>query len=190
MLYDVSGNGKNGVLQNNPGWVAGRGGWSMTFDGSTQYVSNTISSGMSGNFTITGWIYPTAAPTGQVVVASEVASYSNYWISLGTYSNVWGFALYDGTNNPHAISSSSATNVWMMWTGVRSSGTLYFYINAAQVGTATDTISSVPGYSAFNIGAQINKAGRYFPGKIDNIRVYSRALSADEVRLLYMRTGG
>jgi hypothetical protein len=60
-----------------------------------------------------------------------------------------------------------------------NAGSLTFYVD----GSADGTMSGILGYTADSMG--FNDAFDTFQGRIDDARVYNRALSAAEVKLLY-----
>lgn len=175
----------------------GKIGQALKFDGNDDRINSVLNSGLSNSFTFSAWIYPTANTfLVQGVVTSEVASYGNYWASLanGTYTGSGGasgsmkFCLYDGTNNPCADTISALTlNKWTHVVGVRDVSTdlLLMYKDGVLIESDTDTTTSVPTYSQFNVGGQQTQSNRYFPGYIDDVRVYNRALSASEIQQLY-----
>jgi hypothetical protein len=76
-------------------------------------------------------------------------------------------------NNTHL-----GDNQWHHIVVVNSAGAVTFYLNGTPDGTAT-------GGMAFDVGSIGSGFGGYFAGKIDDVRVYNRALSATEVADLY-----
>ncbi|MEX0919026.1 MAG: LamG domain-containing protein [Candidatus Paceibacterota bacterium] len=193
---DMSGNGNHGSLGGDPQWTSGTRGGAMEFDGDGDYVNvPNFSTGLGSSFTVSAWIYPTANNTAsQNVVASEVTSYNNYWFALGNgtstvRSNKGVFFLFDGANNPGALTDTALTlNQWVHLVGVRSvaDDKVYIYRDGVLQGSGTEDITtSVPSYSDFNIGTQLAQPNRFFPGSIDDVRIYSRALTASEISDLY-----
>jgi hypothetical protein len=189
--YDSAGT-NYGSLTAAPTWGVANFGTGLTFNGSTQYVAlNPITAGLSSNVSFCAWVNPaTRVNSVQGIVVSEVASYSNYYIYLGCAGGSLApeFAIYDGTHNPFAVSSTvMSVGNWTHIVGVRdkAAGQLLLYQNGVLVTTVTDTATVTPTYSAFNIGGQVNVVNRKFPGIIDNVLIYSRALTASEVQLLY-----
>lgn len=197
-VFDRSGNSENGILTNfasiSASRILGKIRQALTFDGSNDRVNQTISTNLSNSFTVSAWVYPTKSSGGlfsvQCIVSSEVASYSNYWFCLGPFDNSglkMHFGLYDGAFNPLAVDTSNITlNRWIHVVGVRNvtSDTVNLYVNGVLVNSVTDTTTSVPTYSDFNIGGQLS-VGRFFGGRIDDVRLYSRALSSTEISALY-----
>lgn len=179
-------NRRDGTLTNGPEWQSGRFGWSLNFDGTNDYVATPgISYGLSGNCTFLAWVNAAALDANvRAAVVSEQAA--NYWVFLGgsgTAGQVQ-FALFDGTNNPKAAAAATVGK-WIFLAGVRKSGNIILYVDGIQAATTADTTTSVPAYSAFNIGSQITVARRW-SGKIGDVRIYNRALSAAEIMQSYM----
>lgn len=82
------------------------------------------------------------------------------------------------------------TNSWMNVIGVAdaTAGKMYLWLDGAPVATNSFTGNANVGYHyRFNIGRVSDGVhiGRYFAGRIDNLRIYNRALSSNEVAQLY-----
>ena len=195
LLPDLSGRGNNGTLTNmaSDDWVSAQYGRALDFDGSNDIVSTTISTGLSASFTVSCWVRLGRVGTTQpeAFVNSQVASYSNYWFNFGTYQSRLSFGLYDGSNNPltgdTGVGFSPSTGIWYHFTAVRNiaSDTIADYVNGILNRSVTDTTTSIPAYSALTIGAQSTPANRHAAAQFDDIRIYNRALSDSEIRLLF-----
>lgn len=172
-------------------WVGSPRGLAVSWNGSTQWASTTISSGLSESFTIGGWMLCRSGGSSFVptnAITSEVASYSNYWCCVGIYQGKWNLSLYDGSTNPIAYDSANATyNFWTHVIGVRdrAASLCRVYVNGVQTGTTSDTTTTVPTYGTFTIGAQQSQSGRRFDGLIADARAWSRALTPSEILDLY-----
>jgi Concanavalin A-like lectin/glucanases superfamily len=181
-----------------PIWIASRfpGFAALSFGSVDQAICqvwpNPIVSGFSSSFTFATWIYALStnfAAGDNIIMASEVLSYTNYWASLSIHANTLTWALYDGTHNPLVSGTANDARVkgaYAHIVGVRDTkaGNISLYMNGALVGSTTDTTTSVPAYGAFGIGNQ-NYQQRPFHGLIDCPRVWNRALQAKEVFALY-----
>jgi hypothetical protein len=77
-------------------------------------------------------------------------------------------------------------NSWVHWVAVINSGTLRIYQNGILVNTETGHNSVA---SDRPLMVSWHQPGSAFVGKIDDIRIYSRALSDSEVQLLYHEGG-
>jgi hypothetical protein len=71
---------------------------------------------------------------------------------------------------------------WFHAVYVKDSSDIELFIDGVSQGTTTYTSFDSPDNNTFHIG---NGGARYFDGMIDDVRVYSRALSANEVSQLY-----
>jgi hypothetical protein len=79
--------------------------------------------------------------------------------------------------------SHTQTNVWFFICEVKSNNTYQIYVNGALENTATDSqpLSSVENMYLMHHGAW----GTYCHGMLDDVRIYNRALPANEVAELY-----
>jgi len=166
------------------------------YNGTSSVTNATISSGLSGDFSVNVWVKLSSAGGSQSLFDSHVASYSNYWMQLQLDSGTgrWGFGLYDGTNNPYLVAGNNtpSAGTWYMLTAVRdhAAGKMHLYVNGTEVSGSpiTDTTTGTPTYSDFNFGARENTAGTYIQrlnGDWDEGGVWSKVLSAQEISDLY-----
>ncbi|HYK50479.1 MAG TPA: LamG domain-containing protein, partial [Terriglobales bacterium] len=73
------------------------------------------------------------------------------------------------------------TNTWTHFAGTYDGMTLRLYVNGTQVASRAQTGPIAISTNALQIGGD-SIYGQYFPGKIDEIRIYNRALSATEIQ--------
>ncbi len=181
---DASGSGDNGSLlpsSNPPSWATGWNGTALSFGGS-QLVSVPASSqfDFSNDFSVSLWV-KASSPVG-TVIGRSLNNLSTLWrIDGGNFEyypsagNVWRPIRRRLSQTAHGISI----------TVTLSSTTLTFYLDG-NAGTPV-TVSGVPALSGIpiSIGAARNDGLDGFTGTVDDVRVYSRALSAAEVQSLY-----
>lgn len=158
------------------------------FGGSSK-VAVTMATGLGSSFTFTAWVYITTTGLTQCIINSNVASYSNYWAYFyinGTQK--LAFDMFDGTNNPNMVSTASlSANTWYHVAAVRdvTADKMRLYINGASAATEiTDTTTSTPTYSAMGIGRRTNDTDG-ITGRIDEVGIWSRALTSTEISTLY-----
>ncbi len=76
-------------------------------------------------------------------------------------------------------------NVWTHVAIVRTGATLSFYLNGA-LSSSTSPMDTSPfrnGTNSLRVGGQgRGGANRYFPGRIDEVRIYNRALTVVELQ--------
>ena len=186
---DSSGNGNNGTLTGNPPFVAGRvGNLAVSLNGTNQYVTVPIS--VRTNFTIAFWVDTTATSTGAVwttglgMISADVPGVANdFGISLITNGAV-GF----GVGNPNTTLTSVASINNGQWRHVAvtrdsASGSMTTYIDGALDSTITGPTGARTAPTAIRIGG-ILSGGGFFPGKIDEVRIYNAVLSSNEIAVL------
>ena len=178
---DLSGNGNDGVVIG-ASLTSGYIGDGLDFDGSNDYVFTQAAHNLS-EFTYSAWIYPTAF--GDKEIFSKAGSNRELRIEG---SHLRG-CIVASTN---ACSNSVETFTGNEWQFVAMrythSGTVKLFIDGVEVSyavqsTASGTISS-DSSTSLNI-ARRTSGTRYFQGKIDEVRVYSRALSDQEILDIY-----
>jgi hypothetical protein len=69
----TSGNGNNGVLTDDPRFVAGKHGSRMSLDGVNDYVNlgNSASLRLTGSMTLSAWINSSAFPVDDATISSR-----------------------------------------------------------------------------------------------------------------------
>ena len=196
---DISGNGRNGTLVNGPTFNSGNGG-SIVFDGVNDYATlgtiNTIPLGIQ-NRTMMGWVQDNSI-TDYVGDAVPLFGYGNnatgqlFRLSVGgtTFNNrrfwVW-------TNSRNHISTFSIDrNIWNHVTVTVTTGVsfprLTIYKNGVADSGSERDINTANG--PFEI-AEATSDPVYavnFNGRVSQVLVYNRALTAQEVLQNYNAT--
>ncbi len=197
-VKDHSGNNYHGTMTNGPVWSATKPSasqilfdniYSMKFDGTDDYVETADISQMdsASALTLTAWIKRSAvsatvylgkADDANNRVSLNVAGDGNIYFVLANGANTYGAVANDDTDWHHLAlvfdgsQGSDATRLKGYIDGVAQSLTITGPIEAT---TANMTAN-------FRIGEEL---GVYTSGYIDDVRIYSRALSSTEVGLLY-----
>jgi hypothetical protein len=183
---DLSGNGNNGTLVNG---VAQDVGF-LSFDGTNDYVDcgNTASlSAIAGtsNITVSGWVYYTAyGGGGQPYSVITVKGNPWTWL-LENPSNTFNFRITaGGADVTVADTSTHLLNTWYNVVGTYDGSNMRIYVNGilknirAQTGTL-GTNSETAKIGTYQ-GTNYNLTGR-----ISNVSIYNRALSAAEIQQNY-----
>jgi len=176
---DASGGGNAGTLVNGPSWVAAAGcksGGCLSFDGSDDYVSVSVPRGVATTFSL--WATATNGTPQMLFVAGPEGSGPDLWFPNGTiYWNTW-----DSFANPLATMPGSASDGsfhhYVLVNDPAGSAKLYYdgsLIGTAAYKSAAGSILSIGGASGYR-----------WSGKIDEFRLYDRALSTGEVSALYL----
>lgn len=157
-----------------------------SFNGSNQSMSTltpnfTLTS--SGSFTFSVWIEKTSTSSGVALINGTTTAGNFIWLLQGG-----GASMTYGTNKQQQawvyISAPVVTNVWEHYVGVYNNGAMTFYKNNVVESTGTFTYTGVTSANMpFYVGKGIS--GGFFTGKIDDLGVWDRALTACEINDLF-----
>ncbi len=190
---DYSGYGNDGTIYGATS-VKGRYGYAMSFNGQSQYVDVPHSPELhNDSFTLAGWVYIRNNPTSHSVwLFGKEGSYF-----LEYYSNkVIALWATDATGTTRLL-GNYGMDLQGKWTFIavtfdNTTGIARIYINGQLV--SSNTVGSVGIYNAgnpFKIGypRDINTEFWACPdGIIDEVRIYARALTDEEIQALYTIT--
>jgi prepilin-type N-terminal cleavage/methylation domain-containing protein len=190
IAYDYSGNNATGswagIATGTSGYYsAGKvGSWAGTFDGSSTYITSTWPSGLdaSGAWSVSLWSYSLNGQ-GPFVGLWGVGPSGNYTFyyrtSAGNPCIYWVSACVEAT------ALSVDFNQWDMWAVTRGGSQFNVFKNGLLV--ASGSQGGTTALTKFYVGSQglASNTGQYFKGLIDDVRLYSRTLSAAEIAALY-----
>jgi len=189
---DDSDNGHDGVIYGNPKCVDGILGKAFEFDGSS-YIRVSHSDDLAPPcYTVSVWFNPfEESYRGQEIVSK---GYNKLYYQIqwgGKYAdsaNEVEFWLEDESDaDAFVYSPRVSLNTWHMATMVYCDGVLKGYIDGKLVNSTS--IDIVP----YNSGESLYIAhgdNGYFKGLVDEVRIYNRALSDEEIRSLYLTGAG
>jgi hypothetical protein len=189
--YDASGNGNNGTIYGAK-WTTGKFGSALSFDGVDDYVEvpGSVSLDITGPITVEAWVYPRASGVSMVFAGGG----NQYVLWVQNNNEV---RLADTRGNYVDTDSNVLTlNAWNHVVGVFSGvagdavtlDNAKIYINGISKGTHTGGIWDPQTLSVVNIGREVADVF-HFNGLIDEVRIYNRALSEEEIRYHYNRGG-
>ncbi|MEP7166773.1 MAG: LamG-like jellyroll fold domain-containing protein [Candidatus Woesebacteria bacterium] len=193
---DKSGNGFDGAWANNTAAITGKYGYGTDYDGtddSTAVSDNdAFSVNTTNSFTVSAWVNPDTN-SGTVNIISK-GNTSNFEWSLGASTTQAQAILWDSGGSVIAqanISTLFSTGSWQLYTFTAdlNSNTLTIYRNGVLGGTATIAGTYTNGTANLRFGERADGSNDY-DGKIDDVRIYNRALSSGEVMRLYTTAPG
>jgi len=148
----------------------------------------------STTISLSAWVYFDAVGVENTIFSrfGGCGNHSCYQIILRTTSsNVWSFATYDGTGNGDSLTSTDtvSTGEWYHVVIVADGTNKKIYVNNEQVASSTVAFSvNTSSGEGLNIGGRGDFAASStsrMNGRIDQVRTFSKALSASEVTTLY-----
>jgi hypothetical protein len=175
---DLSGNSDNASIFS-ASWIEGKYGYALEFNGTSSYVVSEASRLPYANQrkTIAFWVYPTRK-SGIAQSILTMADLISRPILKFSFKNAMAGAK-DFEDKWLAFSSLPTLNAWhhicYVFDGVES----LWYIDGTLAGAST-IAPMVAATTNFQIGRGPDES-EYFKGRIDEIRIYDRALKADEI---------
>jgi len=183
--FDWSGHGNDGVLQGDAAWTDGYDGAAVELGGSGNVYAETAQL-PTGAFSVAFWFRPAVSLNAndprQDFIYWQTGSRPHFSFNrsgdgeIGFWPNVGGD--FDG---PVTTSRAWAAGRWYHITGTFDGTDFNVYVNGVMEGTVAH-----PGVhsdaSGLLIGAR-NGQQNYFTGDMDDVRLYSKALSQAEIGL-------
>lgn len=160
------------------------------FEGTDDFVTVPQTVLSSTGSSVSAWVYIDDFLTGKSSTGRTfIRGNNNFTSMLAFYNGGYGFET-NTNSNPHELAGRTTGNVlssaivagsWFNFALVFNNGTFTGYVNGIQTGSAAITNNLT-----FNrVGDATGFATNYpafFKGKISNLKIYNRALSAEEVQ--------
>jgi hypothetical protein len=185
---DLSGRGNNGTLVNGVGYNSGNLG-SLAFDGTDDYVNIPNATNLnnlgSQDFTVSMWVYrATNPPAGNGEMLYQSSTLDNGFV-ICVSDNDFRIELRDNESTNGTLGGVSDVFTASIWNNLVFSkqGTTYTgYSQGISKGSFTSyqNVGTSVGY--VNIGVTDWWGGSYWEGRISQVSVYNRALTASEIQ--------
>jgi len=178
---DATGNGLTGTLTGTEQWATGKIGGAFDFNQASHFslgTSDVLNLTTTG--TVAAWINPDDPGEG-----NGGRIFARHFSFYHTGDNGTGARIAFGSSpSINRVDYGVWSHVAVTWSGTA----VKFYINGTLDVTRSGTApTSSPGTTA-TLG-DLSGGGRAYDGRIDDVRVYSRALSADDIHALYVQGG-
>jgi uncharacterized repeat protein (TIGR01451 family) len=196
-FIDASGYSNNGTCTDPPGsnnycptWDSGNS--AFDFDGNDDYV--TIPKVITDDFSISFW-FSSTQQTGEVsdwtsgrgLVDGNVAGY-HYDFGISYANRKVLFGVGNGSSNTTISSTQLIAGQWhhIVAGRVKATGNMQLYIDGVQVASGAGGMDSLIDPPALRIGGIQSSNSLFYEGLIDEVAIFTRTLSADEIRSLYL----
>lgn len=198
-VVDSSGQGNTGQMvsmSTSTSPTAGKIGQALKFNGTNSSINvpNSSSLQLSNAITVSAWIYGknnwTHPTEGSTIVAKRDFTSSDQ-INYDFEVNKSGFLQFLSANGSIASvdnTTALSINKWYFVSVTYDSSNVRFYVNGTQVSSFAQTAAMASNTTLVSIGRTIrphNTNFGEFQGNLDDVRIYNRALSAQEVSQLY-----
>jgi hypothetical protein len=158
-------------------------------DSDTDSVTTSSATSITGNFSINLWAYRTGT-----------ATYTNNTIvEQGSYASNTGFGFYINQShqlawrvnqnyNNYKAAATLTLNTWEMYTLVYNGSTIKIYKNGSEASSESFTTNP----TGSNLRRMFNREtnSEAYIGRLDEVGIWSRALTSDEVSDLYNSGSG
>ena len=192
-VHDLSQSHNNGTITTATRTVDQYGQY-LSFDGTNDYVdcgTDTSLNFTTSAFSICAWIYTTPDGNSRRIFERRGSSTDGYSLRTDSVEGVYLTTYQVGTAQ---ISSALkvSNNVWTFIVATRSGAAGKIYKNGVNATSTSGThINPVTSTGNAYIGIDyVLSAHLAFSGKIDDVRIFSRALTAQEIIDLYESTRG
>ena len=179
---DESGNGNNGVGSGSPTLTQDRFGISnkaYSFDGIDDYIS--VTRNYQSAFSLSIWFNPSTSPQYNPLVDAFDA---NWEVQLKNTSPDYVSFITSSNYQEFISTQTTTTNNWYHLVCTYSSNTVTFYLNGNQ--TDQFTVNPLPNNNgSYYFGASLAGADQFYNGKLDDIGIWNRALTQQEITDLY-----
>jgi glucose/arabinose dehydrogenase len=182
---DASGRGNTGTISGATRTTTGRFGGALTFDGVNDWVTvaDNASLRLTTGMTIEGWMRPAANGSARwrTIAIKESGSglaYALYGFGDGGLPSGHAFTSIERWAR---AASAPALNAWTHVAVTYDATTIRLYVGGTQVATQAQTGSLLAATGPLRFGGNAIWP-EWFQGQLDELRVYSRALTAAEIQ--------
>jgi fibronectin type 3 domain-containing protein len=187
LAADSTGEGWNGTLVNGPTWSTGKTGNAVNLDGANDHVTlpSSVVNGLT-TATIAGWVNLDTIGNWQRIFDFGTGTNNYLFLTPRYASGTLRFAIRTPSTGEQIINGTAAlpTGSWQHVAVVLNGATGTLYVNGVQVGQNTAMTlnpSSLGATTANYLGRSQFGSDPYLDGRIDDFRIFARALTADEV---------
>ena len=158
------------------------------FDGIDDYIQINHNERLNipGSISVSAWINSKDVTLSQRIVDKTTVDYADgFMIDLRPTGQIRFLVGDSYVYQPHSDPVITLNDKWYHIVTVYDQTMVYIYINGQLNKAISKMGNSYLNNLPLRIGANSRLAGDFFKGKIDDIRIYNRAISADEVVGLY-----
>ena len=188
-LADISSNGRTGTLNGATWSTQGKYGGALAFDGSNDWVTvdDHASLDFTNALTIEAWVFPTVVGSGawRSLLIKEAPQMEAYQLYANTDTNAPTFyvrrAAATGDPQDARAPTPMPVNTWTHLAATYDGTTLRFFVNGVQVASNAIAGPLLTSTGVLRMGGN-SIWGEFFTGRIDEVRLYNRALSVAEIQ--------
>lgn len=170
------------------GYVTGKYGYGLDFNSTAEqyvdYGNDTSLNFGSGDFSVELWVKTTQVGHG-VLSKYDFINDIGYIFSIESYGGYFG--VFDGVVYPDATSTTNVSDgTWHHIVGIRNGDNVTIYVDGDWEDTESQGTMGSTDVTDDLLMGYYNGWGDYFNGTIDNVRIWDRALTEEEIESLYL----
>jgi len=180
---DASGNGNDATVSNATLTTDrfGTANSAYSFNGTSSYINSTFPA-ISNNSTITFWFYTNASYSNGPNFLETSSSFCSINQNDGTLDYAQNLSSGNAYVNSGAVNPNTLGN-WHFVALKYAADTISIFVDGVKK-NATKTTGTLTPLSSLLLGKRPNNTG-FFNGKLDDVKVYSCALSSSEISSLF-----
>ena len=181
-VNDVADSANGTFFGGSPDYVNGRIEQAIRFDGVDDYVEVMVEN--LDAYTITAWVMPDRVEPASIVVRTSPSGTTTHWshqmriAASGQFEHyVWDGAAQTALGTTQV----EAGNWYFVAVSATNNGPVRVYVNAQEEGTAGSVATMWADGDRYDIGSNSGGAFGWFPGIIDDVRIYDQELTEAEL---------
>jgi len=181
ILNDRSGKGRTGTISGAV-WTEGKYGSALSFDGINDWVTvaDAADLDLTTGMTLEAWVRPSSLDTWRTVLLKQRPSGLAYALYASNDSSRAESDVNIGGDKSAAAPAALPLNTWSHLAVTYNGAVLRLFVNGVEVGSRTVSGAMATSTGVLRIGGN-SVWNEFFAGRIDEIRIYNRALTAVEI---------
>jgi parallel beta-helix repeat protein len=168
--------------------TTGQYGKALSFDGTDDYIRISDSPSLNfetGDFSIEAWVKSTFTDWQTIISKINTDTLKGYYLDMSSDWIVFVVGAFDLSINTNPTLDGN----WHQIVAIRNESGMYLYVDGVFLGNRTVTPENASVEWPLSIGvyndASDNSYAEWFNGTIDEVRIYNRALSEEEINASY-----
>ncbi|MGH9959044.1 MAG: LamG domain-containing protein [Pyrinomonadaceae bacterium] len=183
-VIDASDQGNHGTIDGAVRTGQGRFGKAPFFDGIDDWITinDATSLDLKAGMTLKAWVHPTESMTGwrTVLIKGTLPEDPSYHLVANSDADGPAAGVFIGDHRDARGGPSLMPDIWVHLAGTYDGRVLRLYLNGGEVAHGAQWGPIATSDGALRIGGN-SFSGEFFKGRIDEVRVYNRALTATEI---------
>ena len=185
-VTDSSGNGNDGVSSNLDPYAPGRFGNAAVFNGSSSRILTGLTLPADSTMSFSFWINSNTPVSNDYIISDRASDGIEHRLDIGISSSAIFVIVSNGSSASLVSFNTKTYGEWMNFVVVLNGTSVTVYGNGISLGTQTSTVAfGAAATQPLYMGRLGNFDGFYYDGKLDQVRIFSSALSAGNATSLY-----